>query len=795
MIREINLYKKYRVIQDCWYCFGTSSVVTIEEKKDIDEIKIKEALPKENEEKYSLYLLIDDKEKDKQFWKNAKDRNFVFISFFRINKKNEQLQKISKILGDTKEEENIVYESLDTYDLVIAHYNDSIEGIMEPFEKMVANGVKILETNSLVMTFSKHLNQCSDIKGELPKVSVRFRLKNLNEFSSINKYLCKLNYERTVRNGNYDYEYFKERVSIAEFFSIFNKHKVFDMHYDDVYKAIAEIEVRIYVEKELNEALIQVENRDKKFDIFESFNDLRRKFPQYITSDLVYLIDFMKECYQKDYYNDLFIVLYKPLEMFLSKYEEALTSVVNDLSSYEIIKDSYDLFINSIHEIFLIFNYSRVHTIRGFAYQGQKITIPFKLINYYTAFMYDLNDKLVENEKNEDEYEFCYILIPSTESDIHIQTLFNNDEYKKRLLLVNVPTEQITNIPLMLSQLSHEIGHYVCDKTRNRDSRKKYIMDAMVESLFNFIFMFEIEKDEKEMLYNFHEFLFQKLSILVHEENRTFMIQTVDVLDNFRETLIKTHPVIIKQALIRFYSKFDEFKDEFLKTKVKYVNVKEYAKKDKSLRDDLSKILTEISRILSSTAIENQLIFFLKVCDESFSDLISIKTQNLSVYEYFDIFNDRYFEIFGQDKPDFIISRIALVLATSSTFNLNQINTLNISNANKKRTINEAINLAKYIQKLDEYPDLNTGLREVEFYGYFPYNLQSYKNIHTLFLYLKECNLLLDEQYCGIKGYNNESSEDESGNLVNNRMNFTYIKNVYAEFEKNSFDKLDKVKE
>lgn len=738
MIKQVNLYKKYSKITDSWLCFGGSSMVTIKDYKSFSEVEeINKLILDKNEEKYCLYLLSEETERDDEFWEDAESKNFVFLSFLRLNKIDEQKEKVKELLKQ-KIGNCMIYSSLDTYDLVIAHYKDSITGLMEPFEILKNYQIEILETNSMILSHIKN-----PVEGEaLPLVSFRFRLKHLKKFKKIDTFLKEKDFEKTLRNGNYDYEYFKKNMTISELFCFFSEEKVMDHSYEELYKAVAEMEIRLYDDQELPIELLKVEQSDEEFELFKLYNNLKYRYSKYITRDLTYLMDFMIESFQKRYYNDLFLVVYKPLKMFLRKYIEALQNLIDDNNNFDDIKESYDIFMTSINELFLIFNYSRVHVIRGFAYQGHKITMPFKMINYYTEIMEKLIEILIENEN---EYEFCFLLLPSTKSNIHIQTLINDEKYKNRLLLVTLPVDQIFNIRMMNFQLAHEIGHYICDKVREREERKDDMWEAISETLYLMIFNAD-NSDTKE----FAEYLFANLIKEIRYFKKKTEAFNPGVENSFRDAIIKIVPRLLKGVLFNFVRNLEFNKNEYLKNKTTIKTNKDFKELDIKLKNYTSTFEKKVLDVFLDNDIENQFLFLLKNCDEGFSDIIAIKVFNLSLIDFINFFNDEWFDIIGFNNPDFIITRIAIVICAVG-FDTKQICDSDIENTYKKQVIRKAIALSDYLNeilnKVDNYlsqEEINEAFKQVQADIYVPKKLGTYKSLYYLYLYLKKCNDSLD---------------------------------------------------
>lgn len=393
--------------------------------------------------------------------------------------------------------------------------------------------------------------------------------------------------------------------------------------------------------------------------------------------------------------------------------------------------------MNSVNDLFLIFNNSRVHTIRGFTFPEQKISIPFKLLNFYTAIIMKINNYLVEGE----DYKYCYLVIPSTDSDINIRILFNDDNYKNRLLLVSIPNERIGDLSLMIKQIIHEIAHYVCNDSRSRGTRASMIWKSLKSYVYDQIFEnnqndFPVIVDYmKKKNCNATEYLYKEACSYLDEEKRR--CANLDKLDKFK----KIYPVLIETGLLNFCFECDDIKLEW----INYLTsdkVSDYIKRKESIDDCITNIKKKYAVLIGKNEINEQTVFYLKLCDECFSDIVMKNTLNLKLRDFLDTSCEEYYDYIDTVNPDFIIARTAFVLAVSK-YDLSDRGVLNNYGFKKEEVMSKALDLAEYIRRVH-----NLGLKKVfENKDFFiiPDALGTYQSIDYLYRYFKSCEIKLKD--------------------------------------------------
>lgn len=780
MIKELTLYRDYGRLEtsDFWYCHGSSSMVTMcyhrnfTEINNYDKLITGEDMNKNDQESYHLYLIVNDLTKDEKFWDRAKTKCFAFITFLRIDSKQNYslIEDLKKLLLD--KEDCLIYYTYDAYEMVIAHYDDSINGINYCFKNM-QGFFSFFEANTLTIS---HTDILQNYKGEsknIPLISIRCRMRNQDHFQHFNNNIIShfdKKAEKMIRNGNYDYEYYIRNVSNLNFLSIFDKHGILKLSYEEIYKAIAELEIRLYSDEWLPDNVINVVKSNEKLNFipnkFDENNTTTIKF-----TDFNQICSFLNESYSKEYFNDLFVTLYEPIKMVIEEDFIDIETIRKKIEPYKLI-ENYIYMMNALDDLLVIFNNSRLHNARGFSYRGEKLTIPYKLINFYTAVTTKMKEILIEDPH---QYQYNFIMFPQIDADIHVSPLFFRDEtesYKRRTLTISVPTKQILSPAILISQLGHEIAHYTCDKTRERKTRIDSIWSAMKDVLYN-----DLLASEDSLNIQNHNVITSYLVKIFEDE---FEAAKTAVKDNikdsinytwFRGQLQEKIPFILRNGLVSIAKSWHKITLEVVENYMEDTeNYEGFDDFQTVSADFMRDIFNNIIAYMSSSELEIQLNFFLKICDECFSDIATCIMLGLNANDYFDFFIERHFLLLDDNKvPDFTIVRMAFVIVTMEYTD----NNYNSNCMRKNYTVKKAFELSNYIKNLyEEYKeskDMNRviNLDKLKYDGFFPEKMGSHCSLMYIQHYLSTCRESLKQNI----GDSNEK-----------------IKNLYQKIKQNGAD-------
>lgn len=207
---------------------------------------------------------------------------------------------------------------------------------------------------------------------------------------------------------------------------------------------------------------------------------------------LYQIINSLQKFERSQFPDYIFISAFLPLNlvMLMSRVVDEKTAERFFVSFYELIK-GLNLYVQNA-----------THSDRQFTqtvnFDVRIYSTPVKMIAFYNAFIYLLKTCL-DTEKNvaeKHEYEFLTCL--GVADNMRVQELFKNISEKQRLFLVNIPENQAYNPKQMLIMLSHEVGHFVGNKVRDREGRYEHAISIMSKTIVVYFHVFIKENIEGE---------------------------------------------------------------------------------------------------------------------------------------------------------------------------------------------------------------------------------------------------------------------------------------------------------
>lgn len=178
-----------------------------------------------------------------------------------------------------------------------------------------------------------------------------------------------------------------------------------------------------------------------------------------IKSSLCQVINSLQKFETSPFSDYLFQTTFLPLNMVIS--------MVGEVNGKDREADFFASFYDFIKGINL-FAQNSVRSDRQFT-QSPDLNIrlyeaPVKLNAFYNAFIFQLKKYLnkFDMKKGEGEkHQYEFLTCPGTTSNMRMLELFKNISKTKRLLLVEIPENQVYNPQVMLVMLAHEVGHVV----------------------------------------------------------------------------------------------------------------------------------------------------------------------------------------------------------------------------------------------------------------------------------------------------------------------------------------------
>lgn len=193
------------------YCsFGYFDAVCIEESQSVKNIKESAIWEKINQtvcdafdafcSRRNLICIIDNAQKDQEFWEDAKKYPYIFISLVRTKHREETTKKIKKIVQIINADKTaIAYYSYNHSEIIIVKlestYTNGLCFVLDKRKK-----IDLLNMYSIFSVRENMLNNANNINNE--KIEVRLHIM-VKDDELIQTYLEKLVDQIGIINGNY----------------------------------------------------------------------------------------------------------------------------------------------------------------------------------------------------------------------------------------------------------------------------------------------------------------------------------------------------------------------------------------------------------------------------------------------------------------------------------------------------------------------------------------------------------------------------------------------------------------
>ncbi|MCI8888643.1 MAG: hypothetical protein HFG70_11235 [Hungatella sp.] len=172
----------------------------------------------------------------------------------------------------------------------------------------------------------------------------------------------------------------------------------------------------------------------------------------------------------------VYLTIYEPLKMLVYKIVE-FENINYDLRC---IADIYR-FLTAVNQISQNLNkadrqFTQIPELNAGSYH-----VPIKLTAYYSVFIYKVKEFLNTWFGKGNFYEF--LLHPGMNETIRVRKLFQDQNDKNRLLLVEMPEKQVFEPQYAIITLIHEAAHFVGSLLRNRRHRYRMMNLSMARMI------------------------------------------------------------------------------------------------------------------------------------------------------------------------------------------------------------------------------------------------------------------------------------------------------------------------
>lgn len=362
---------------------------------------------------------------------------------------------------------------------------------------------------------------------------------------------------------------------------------------------------------------------------------------------ILQIINSLQKYASQEYVDYTYVTLYKPMKMLLLLMKEAKSQ------DRENILDEISRFFYAIN----LLTQNSVRLERQFI-QSVELNVriyeaPVQLSTFYAAYFSLLRDILNQNSGAGHSYEF--MICPGMTEHLNVRKLFPKASRTKRLLLVEIPENQMFNIKNQLIMMVHEAAHFVGRNIRQRRKRYRYMLRAITQSVATFLIL---DKDmhqycRRESVKQFEMIYFDELK----KEAETYDRKLREISNGDREVegrfyaeYMRDDLKICSQNVLlgnmelldgiggnAFYWKFNSYqmrgKDPSEKVKIQQ-NFKMEFQENKT--KFLIQMLLPSDTLSDERCIENIVDNNIHLFKESFADLMSVLLLELTEKEYID---------------------------------------------------------------------------------------------------------------------------------------------------------------
>lgn len=601
---------------------------------------------------------------------------FLFFTFITLNYAEiiNSEKNIEDVVSEIKSKigsngvNYVIYDSLDSFDLLLLFKNDTYAGGTDIINKV--DDIKYVVYSYSMFSYSDGILEDEGYDEKADKITICSVIKNnaffkkwLDEFE--NKY-PKIDTD-SISNGN-DLTYTE----------IFGKHFRYNrLGNEDIIINIRRVKIRTFLSE------FKDENGIFSNDEFQNtFSSCRIHIDNYFDSvdnissgSIAHVSSYLKSQFEQaeNKHNN------KIKKDINTAFLEILNSCDNlfknnfAIDVYTCILDVYDDFINRLkdydfcdngklpdfndsinkvrHSIMSIVS-GALHADHQFfqsqGFNAVQFNIPSKLLVFYMDYV----SKLTKILRDEDEPLFKFIITPNLYIDISCTKLFSDSSFDS-LVKMRTPVNSLFKPEIFIQTVTHEAAHFVGKNTRLRKKRKDYSI-KILSICYTTYLLENINKDD-ENIYRLMVSLYKKIFINANKYNKfkKFLFYTVykviesiideRFIDKENETksddeeefyylhkIINTYETIIiemsddKKTIkglidaFKFNDKHNDYSEVFAEECIKHYLYETF---QKNLR-------------ITKSGIKKQLRPLFLIMKESYADLVMTKALNITAEEY-----------------------------------------------------------------------------------------------------------------------------------------------------------------
>lgn len=619
---------------------------------------------------------VYDKDKIEKFWE---EKSFLrYYSLLHItNATNVDfvkkiIQRINKVFNQNsgKEYHTLCYFSLDYSDIIICSKNHSIQEYSQIIFNLNYNSlenIKIIRDSfsllSMDLEISKGISEIvkTDYENLIYSDFIRKALNYIEE-NGIKENYFNEEFFSAFNIGVQDYKVFESaEKKLNEIQIPFLTHKMLGRHDVTITNSksnllwliLVQNIIDIFSNKENSLSTVNLDRNNVLFNCesyiripfapYEKFNDqyenlllepyydkaykklttllqkidnysIKKLKPEHIVPILV-LNNSILELLKNGFADDFVLCIFEPYINFLEYYIKRCS----DDSLY--YNDNFDICLNNFFDNINALINSAMHGDRQFIQSPSCnpvfYDVPPKLMAYYTGMTHYINE-IIRTDADGD-YKYSFMFRPSFSRDIKIKQYSYCDEAPTdRLLTVMINETDLYYPYVVISQICHEVAHYVGDGNRNRLSRKNYFIKCMLYD-FAYSFIFEILKSysSDKPIIEWVDNIFDIIS------NETLYVNSIEYSYNFIN--------LYYQVLLDMTDNFDKYENAHKKL------INDLLKEDLSenmLINELQYHLSNETNNIAFTKESHQISILSPIFSEIYADLQMILVLDLNIESY-----------------------------------------------------------------------------------------------------------------------------------------------------------------
>lgn len=354
-------------------------------------------------------------------------------------------------------------------------------------------------------------------------------------------------------------------------------------------------------------------------DMEKKYTDLENEYHNLAINDkekkIKNIIDLMK----KNISNPFFLSIYPSLKSIVKRCEKI------DSNNF----DNVDLnqYINEVYDITMVLSNTALHTFHDPFVSLSKYLISDKLLVFYTAFLHLIMHTVKESDIERNyigQTTVNFLIKPTTDYIVQFKMLEDNIPVSNRLVIIDLPIENVFNLNNVVFQLVHEMGHFVGNNIRRRKDRVDAIKEFTIEYIIRSIINNKVvDKINLKKIYNYIDSFvfpfFYELKLTETDEN-CYLYYIEKKLE-----IIEDH---IHDNLFIIKSKLSEFIED-----------------DENLLMNLISLFESSSKSSLGTSLSDGYKYIEYLFRECFADILAINILKCNCIEYISFFiNGKQFE-------------------------------------------------------------------------------------------------------------------------------------------------------